>query len=113
MNLEKGIESPILEIYLKEGKGLQDFVDVYNILRTKENFKNFENAKIKLSSGDAKATVLNNGEEIKYSGKIKVADKTVDKIAKELENSGFKKIRINGENYSSGNKEKEVKTNSR
>ena len=113
LNLEKGIESPILEIYLKEGKGLQDFVDVYNILRTKENFKNFENAKIKLSSGDAKATVLNNGEEIKYSGKIKVADKTVDKIAKELENSGFKKIRINGENYSSGNKEKEVKTNSR
>ena len=53
LNLEKGMESPILEIYLKEGKGLQDFVDVYNVLKTKENFKNFENAKIKLSSGDA------------------------------------------------------------
>lgn len=96
---------------MKEGKGLQDFVDVYNVLKTKENFKNFENAKIKLSSGDAKATILNNGEEFKYSGKLKTADKiVVDTANKFMKNSDFKKIKINGENYDSGNKAKEVKT---
>lgn len=99
---------------MKEGKGLQDFVDVYNVLKTKENFKNFENAKIKLSSGDAKATILNNGEEIKYSGKLKAVDKIVSETANKLmENSNFKKIKINGENYNSDNKAKEVKTKSR
>lgn len=114
LNLERGIETPILEIYLKDGKELQDFVDVYNILKTKENFKNFENAKIKISSGDAKATILNNGEEIKYSGKLKTADKIVSETANKLmKNSDFKKIKINGENYDSGNKAKEVKTKSR
>ena len=114
LNLEKEMESPILEIYMKKGKGLQDFVDVYNVLKTKENFKNFENAKIKLSSGDAEATILNNGKEIKYSGKLKAVDKIVSETANKLmKNSGFMKIKINGENYDSVNKAKEVKIKSR
>lgn len=114
LNLEKEMESPILEIYMKKGKGLQDFVDVYNVLKTKENFKNFENAKIKLSSGDAEATILNNGKEIKYSGKLKAVDKIISETANKLmKNSGFMKIKINGENYDSVNKAKEVKIKSR
>ena len=114
LNLEKEMESPILEIYIKKGKGLQDFVDIYNVLKTKENFKNFENAKIKLSSGDAEATILNNGKEIKYSGKLKAVDKIVSETANKLmKNSGFMKIKINGENYDSVNKAKEVKIKSR
>lgn len=114
LNLEKEMESPILEIYMKKGKGLQDFVDVYNVLKTKENFKNFENAKIKLNSGDAEATILNNGKEIKYSGKLKAVDKIVSETANKLmKNSGFMKIKINGENYDSANKAKEVKIKSR
>lgn len=114
LNLEKEMESPILEIYMKKGKGLQDFVDIYNVLKTKENFKNFENAKIKLSSGDAEATILNNGKEIKYSGKLKAVDKIVSETANKLmKNSGFMKIKINGENYDSVNKAKEVKIKSR
>ena len=114
LNLEKEMESPILEIYMKKGKGLQDFVDVYNVLKTKENFKNFENAKIKLSSGDAEATILNNGKEIKYSGKLKAVDKIISETANKLmKNSGFMKIKINGENYDFVNKAKEVKIKSR
>ena len=100
ISLEKGIDDNLIfKADLKEGKDLKDFVDFYNVLKSKEGFKNFENAKIKLSSPDGKATILNNGKEIKYSSKIKMADKDVDKIRKELENSGFKKIKINGTSF--------------
>ena len=97
---------------MKEAKDLQNFVDFYNVLKSKESFKSFENAKIKLSSPDGKATILTNGEEIKYSGKIKAVDKVVDKIAKELGNAGFKKTKINGSSYDADTQKEQKNKNS-
>lgn len=113
IRLEKGVDGDLIfKADLKEAKDLQDFVDFYNVLKSKESFKSFENAKIKLSSPDGKATILNNGEEIKYSGKIKAVDKVVDKIAKELGNAGFKKTKINGSSYDADNKKEQKNKNS-
>ena len=110
ISLEKGVDGDLMfKADLKDAKDLQDFVDFYNVLKSKESFKSFEDAKIKLSSPDGKATILNNGEEINYSGKIKAVDKVVDKIAKELGNAGFKKTKINGNSYEDTQKEQKNK----
>lgn len=110
ISLEKGVDGDLIfKADLKDAKDLQDFVDFYNVLKSKESFKSFEDAKIKLSSPDGKATILNNGEEINYSGKIKAVDKVVDKIAKELGNAGFKKTKINGNSYEDTQKEQKNK----
>lgn len=86
----------IFKANLKEGKDLQDFIDFYDFLKSKESFKSFENGKIKINSPEGKAMFSNNGEEIKYSGKIKAVDRVVDEISNELKNYGFKKTTING-----------------
>ena len=110
ISLEKGVDGDLIfKADLKDAKDLQDFVDFYNVLKSKESFKSFEDAKIKLSSPDGKATILNNGEEINYSGKIKAVDKVVDKIAKELGNAGFKKTKINRNSYEDTQKEQKNK----
>lgn len=109
IKFEKGTEDELIfKANLKEGKDLQDFVDFYNFLKSKESFKSFENGKIKINSPEGKAMILNNGEEIRYSGKIKAVDKVLEKTAKELENYGFKKTKINGSS-SEVNNEKEQK----
>lgn len=109
IKFEKGTDDELIfKANLKEGKDLQDFVDFYNFLKSKESFKSFENGKIKINSPEGKAMILNNGEEIRYSGKIKAVDKVLEKTAKELENYGFKKTKINGTS-SDFNNEKEQK----
>ena len=109
IKFEKGTDDELIfKANLKEGKDLQDFVDFYNFLKSKESFKSFENGKIKRNSPEGKAMILNNGEEIRYSGKIKAVDKVLEKTAKELENYGFKKTKINGTS-SDLNNEKEQK----
>lgn len=109
IKFEKGTDDELIfKANLKEGKDLQDFVDFYNFLKSKESFKSFENGKIKINSPEGKAMILNNGEEIRYSGKIKAVDKVLEKTAKELENYGFKKTKINGTS-SDFNNEKEPK----
>lgn len=97
IKFEKGTDDELIfKANLKEGKDLQDFIDFYDFLKSKESFKSFENGKIKINSPEGKAMILNNGEEIRYSGKIKAVDKVLEKTAKELENYGFKKTTING-----------------
>ena len=97
IKFEKGTDDELIfKANLKEGKDLQDFIDFYDFLKSKESFKSFENGKIKINSPEGKAMFSNNGEEIKYSGKIKAVDKVLEKTAKELENYGFKKTKING-----------------
>ena len=109
IKFEKGTDDELIfKANLKEGKDLQDFIDFYDFLKSKESFKSFENGKIKINSPEGKAMILNNGEEIRYSGKIKAVDKVLEKTAKELENYGFKKTKINGTS-SDFNNEKEPK----
>lgn len=109
IKFEKGTDDELIfKANLKEGKDLQDFIDFYDFLKSKESFKSFENGKIKINSPEGKAMILNNGEEIRYSGKIKAVDKVLEKTAKELENYGFKKTKINGTS-SEVNNEKEQK----
>lgn len=109
IKFEKGTDDELIfKANLDEGKDLQDFIDFYDFLKSKESFKSFENGKIKINSPEGKAMILNNGEEIRYSGKIKAVDKVLEKTAKELENYGFKKTKINGTS-SDFNNEKEPK----
>ena len=109
IKFEKGTDDELIfKANLNEGKDLQDFIDFYDFLKSKESFKSFENGKIKINSPEGKAMILNNGEEIRYSGKIKAVDKVLEKTAKELENYGFKKTKINGTS-SDFNNEKEPK----
>lgn len=97
IKFEKGTDDELIfKANLKEGKDLQDFIDFYDFLKSKESFKSFENGKIKINSPEGKAMFSNNGEEIKYSGKIKAVDRVVDEISNELKNYGFKKTIING-----------------
>ena len=97
IKFERGTDDELIfKANLKEGKDLQDFIDFYDFLKSKESFKSFENGKIKINSPEGKAMFLNNGEEIKYSGKIKAVDKVVNEISNELKSYGFKKTTING-----------------
>ena len=113
IKFEKGTDDELIfKANLKEGKDLQDFVDFYNFLKSKESFKSFENGKIKINSPEGKAMILNNGEEIRYSGKIKAVDKVLEKTAKELENYGFKKTKINGASSDLNNEKEQKNKNS-
>lgn len=113
IKFEKGTDDELIfKANLKEGKDLQDFVDFYNFLKSKESFKSFENGKIKINSPEGKAMILNNGEEIRYSGKIKAVDKVLEKTAKELENYGFKKTKINGTSSDLNNEKEQKNKNS-
>lgn len=113
IKFEKGTDDELIfKTNLKEGKDLQDFVDFYNFLKSKESFKSFENGKIKINSPEGKAMILNNGEEIRYSGKIKAVDKVLEKTAKELENYGFKKTKINGTSSDLNNEKEQKNKNS-
>ena len=113
IKFEKGTDDELIfKANLKEGKDLQDFVDFYNFLKSKESFKSFENGKIKINSPKGKAMILNNGEEIRYSGKIKAVDKVLEKTAKELENYGFKKTKINGTSSDLNNEKEQKNKNS-
>lgn len=97
IKFERGTDDELIfKANLKEGKDLQDFIDFYDFLKSKESFKSFENGKIKINSPEGKAMFSNNGEEIKYSGKIKAVDKVVNEISNELKSYGFKKTTING-----------------
>lgn len=97
IKFEKGTDDELIfKANLKEGKDLQDFIDFYDFLKSKESFKSFGNGKIKINSPEGKAMFSNNGEEIKYSGKIKAVDRVVNEISNELKNYGFKKTIING-----------------